>query len=80
MARQERLVALGVEHTPICDMEFRALLYFRDPDNIALGLSTSDETAVEWYAEPRERDVPQEEIDTRLPAYLESLSSDPAPA
>ena len=56
-------------------MEFGAHLNFRDPDNIALELSTSNETPAQWYAELRERDIPQEEIDARLSAYLASLSS-----
>ena len=75
VAWQEHLVALDVEHTPIRDMEFGAHLNFRDPDNIALELSTSNETASQWYAELRERDIPQEEIDARLSAYLASLEA-----
>ena len=58
-------------------MEFGAHLNFRDPDNIALELSTSNETATRWYAELRERDIPQDEIDARLSAYLASLEDSP---
>ena len=35
---ERRLSELGVEHSPINDTEFGALLPFRDPDNIALEL------------------------------------------
>jgi catechol 2,3-dioxygenase-like lactoylglutathione lyase family enzyme len=35
---QERLEALGVEHTPIQDVQYGAVLVFRDPDNIQLEL------------------------------------------
>ena len=42
VAWERRLEALGVEYTPIRDMEFGAHLNFRDPDHIALELSTSN--------------------------------------
>ena len=37
-AWQERLEALGVEHTPIQDVQYGSVLVFRDPDNIQLEL------------------------------------------
>jgi glyoxylase I family protein len=37
-AWQERLDALGVEHTPIQDVQYGSVLVFRDPDNIQLEL------------------------------------------
>ena len=77
VAWQEHLVALGVEHTPIRDMELGAHLNLRDPDNIALELSTSNEVATQWYAELRERDIPQDEIDARLAAYLATVGGSP---
>jgi hypothetical protein len=54
-------------------MEFGAHLNFRDPDNIALELSTSNEVMTGWLAELREREMPRDEIDARLQDYLSSL-------
>ena len=70
---ERRFELCGVEYTPIRDMEFGYHLNFRDPDNIALELSASNEIAAQWYAELREREIPQQEIDTRLHEYLTSL-------
>jgi glyoxylase I family protein len=70
---QRRLEQLGVEHTPIRDMEFGHHLNFRDPDHIALELSASNDVALAMFAELREREVPREEIDARLATYLASL-------
>ncbi|MDZ5663370.1 VOC family protein [Nocardioides sp. S-58] len=70
MAWERRLDDLGVEYTPIRDMEFGAHLNFRDPDHIALELSTSNSTLTGWFDELRERDIPQKEIDARLAEYL----------
>jgi catechol 2,3-dioxygenase-like lactoylglutathione lyase family enzyme len=67
---EHRLEALGVEYTPIRDMEFGAHLNFRDPDHIALELSTSNATLTGWLDEFRERDIAREEIDARLAEYL----------
>jgi catechol 2,3-dioxygenase-like lactoylglutathione lyase family enzyme len=72
-AWERRLQELGVEHTPIRDMEFGAHLNFRDPDHIALELSTSNETMTSWFDELREREIPRDEIDARLTEYLASL-------
>ncbi len=65
--------SLGVEYTPIRDMEFGAHLNFRDPDHIALELSTSNEVLTGWFDELREREIPRDEIDARLAEYLVSL-------
>jgi len=73
VAWERRLEEHGVEYTPIRDMEFGAHLNFRDPDNIALELSTSNEVMTGWLAELREREMPRDEIDTRLQDYLSSL-------
>jgi len=70
---EHRLQEHGVAYTPIRDMELGHHLNFRDPDNIALELSTSNEVAAEWFAELREREIPREEIDARVHAYLSSL-------
>jgi hypothetical protein len=51
-------------------MEFGAHLNFRDPDHIALELSTSNATLTGWLDEFRERDIPRGEIDARLAEYL----------
>jgi glyoxylase I family protein len=71
---ERRLDAFGVEYTPIRDMEFGYHLNFRDPDNIALELSASNEVAARWFGELREREIPREEIDARIQEYLTSLS------
>jgi glyoxylase I family protein len=73
VAWEQRLDELGVEYTPIRDMEFGAHLNFRDPDNIALELSVSNAVAAGWFAELRERDIPREEIDRRIAEHLASL-------
>ena len=73
VAWQRRLESLGVEYTPIRDMEFGAHLNFRDPDHIALELSTSNDVLTGWFDELREREIPRDEIDTRLEEYLTSL-------
>ncbi len=70
---ERHLEVLGVEYTPIRDMEFGAHLNFRDPDNIALELSTSNETMTAWLEELREREIPRGEINARLAQYLASL-------
>ena len=70
---ERRLEVLGVEYTPIRDMEFGAHLNFRDPDHIALELSTSNETLTSWFDELRVREIPHNEIDARLAEYLASL-------
>ena len=74
VAWERRLKELGVEFTPIRDMELGWHLNFRDPDNIALELSTSNEVVTAWFAELRERELPQEEIRARLDEYLASLA------
>ncbi len=68
-----RLELLGVEYTPIRDMDFGAHLNFRDPDHIALELSTSTAILTGWLDELREREIPRDEIDFRLAEYLASL-------
>ena len=73
VAWERHLEELGVEYTPIRDMEFGAHLNFRDPDHIALELSTSNETMTTWFDELREREIPRDEIDARLAEYLASL-------
>ena len=70
-------MARGVEHTPIRDMELGYHLNFRDPDNIALEITVSNDVAAQWFAELREQEIPRQEIDTRLREYLRSL--EPAP-
>ena len=73
VAWERRLEELGVEYTPIRDMEFGAHLNFRDPDHIALELSTSNEVLSGWFDELREREIPRDEIDARLAEHLASL-------
>lgn len=73
VAWERHLQALGVPYTPIRDMEFGAHLNFRDPDNIALELNTSNDILTSWFEEFRDREVGREEIDTRLAEYLATL-------
>lgn len=70
VAWERRLDELGVEYTPIRDMEFGAHLNFRDPDHIALELSTSNPVLTGWFDELREREMPRDEVETRLSEYL----------
>jgi catechol 2,3-dioxygenase-like lactoylglutathione lyase family enzyme len=72
IAWERRLEVLGVEYTPIRDMEFGAHLNFRDPDHIALELSTSNAVLTSWLDELREREIPRDEIDARLAEHLGS--------
>ena len=73
VAWERQLEMLGVKYTPIRDMEFGAHLNFRDPDDIALELSTSNEILTGWFDELREREIPRDEFDARLAEYLASL-------
>lgn len=70
---ERRLETLGVTYTPIRDMELGSHLNFRDPDEIALELSTSHEILTGWLDELRETELPRHEIDARLTEYLASL-------
>ncbi len=70
---ERRFDELGVRYTPIRDEPFGSHLIFRDPDNIALEFSASNELFVGWLEELRVRDVSQEEIHTRVTEYLASL-------
>jgi glyoxylase I family protein len=72
-AWERRLKVLGVEYTPIRDIKFGAHLNFRDPDHIALELSSSNAVLTGWFDELRERELPREEIDARLAEHLASL-------
>lgn len=70
VAWERHLKAVGVEYTPIRDMEFGAHLNFRDPDRIALELSTSNPILTSWLDELREREIPRDEIEARLAEHL----------
>ncbi|MGH3345536.1 MAG: VOC family protein [Nocardioides sp.] len=71
---EKRFDELGVLYTPIRDMEFGSHLNFRDPDNIALEVSCTNEVMKGWLAELVERDIPAEEREARLNEYLMSLA------
>jgi catechol 2,3-dioxygenase-like lactoylglutathione lyase family enzyme len=73
VAWERRLEMLGVEYSPIRDMEFGSHLNFRDPDHIALELSTSNPILTGWLDELREREIPRDVIESRLAEYLASL-------
>jgi len=62
----------GVTYTPIRDEVFGSHLNFRDPDHIALELSTSNPILTGWLDELREREIPPDEIEARLTEYLAS--------
>jgi len=80
VAWERHLDSLGVEYTPIRDMEFGAHLNFRDPDHIALELSTSNAILTGWLDELREREIPRDEIEARLAEYLTSHQPTDSPA
>jgi glyoxylase I family protein len=60
VAWEQRLEALGVEHSPIRDTELGHHLNFRDPDGIALELQAPNEVYVGLVAQLRSGDVPDE--------------------
>jgi len=70
---ERRFDALGVRYTPIRDEPFASHLNFRDPDNIALEFSASNDLFAGWLDELRARDIPPEEIRARVGEYLASL-------
>jgi len=78
VAWEKKLHALGITYTPIRDMELGYHLNFRDPDNIALEINAPNDVLAAWLAEFKQREVPQQEIESRLNEYLASLASDPA--
>jgi hypothetical protein len=60
-------------------MELGYHLNFRDPDNIALEINAPNDVLIAWLAEFKQREIPQQEIDSRLNEYLASLASDAGP-
>lgn len=72
---ERRFDLYGVTYTPIRDMEFGSHLNFRDPDNIALELSVSNEVMAGWLEELKTREMTQEEIKARVMEYLASLQT-----
>jgi glyoxylase I family protein len=72
---ERRFEEFGVTYTPIRDEAFASHLNFRDPDDIALELSASNEVYDGWMAELRARDIPPDEIRARVMDYLGSLGS-----
>ena len=78
-AWEQKLDALGISYTPIRDMELGYHLNFRDPDNIALEINAPNDVLSAWLAEFKEREIPQQEIDSRLGEYLASLASESGP-
>lgn len=63
---ERRFEAAGVVYTPIRDMPFGSHLNFRDPDGIPLEFMVPDAVLTADLLELRERDVPREEINTRV--------------
>jgi glyoxylase I family protein len=76
VAWERRFDALGVEYTPIRDMEFGHHLNFRDPDSIALEFQAPNVMMAGWLAELSQRDIPPEEIRARVAAHLASLQGE----
>ncbi len=70
---EKRFDELGVTYTPIRDMEFASHLNFRDPDNIALEFSASNEVMAGWLEELKTREMTQGEIKARVAEYFASL-------
>ncbi|WP_350274465.1 VOC family protein [Kribbella sp. HUAS MG21] len=69
---ERRFEALGVTYTPIRDEAFASHLNFRDPDDIALEFSASNEVYSGWLAELQDRDIPADEIRARVMDHLQS--------
>ena len=67
---ERRFEAAGVVHTPVRDMPFGSHLNFRDPDGIPLEFMVPDAVLTAWLLELRERDVPRDEIDSRVREHL----------
>ena len=67
---ERRFEAAGVVYTPIRDMPFGSHLNFRDPDGIPLEFIVPGAVLTAWLQEVRERDVPQDEINTRVREHL----------
>lgn len=74
---ERRLDALGVEYTPIRDMEFGAHLNFRDPDHIALELTTSKEIPSSWLEELKVREIPRDSRPSAVKALTSARCDDP---
>jgi glyoxylase I family protein len=72
---ERRFDLFGVTYTPIRDMEFGSHLNFRDPDNIALELSVSNEVMAGWLEELKTREMTQDEIKARVYEYFATLQS-----
>ncbi|MGW1339979.1 VOC family protein [Kribbella sp. NPDC002412] len=70
---ERRFDEYGVTYTPIRDMEFASHLNFRDPDNIALELSASNEVMAGWLEELKTREFTREEIQARVAEYFATL-------
>lgn len=67
---EHRFKEVGVAFSPIRDMPFGAHLNFRDPDNIPLEFYAPNAFMTASLTELRERDVPREEIHSRVLAHL----------
>ena len=73
---ERRFDQLGVTYTPIRDMEFAYHLNFRDPDDIALELSASNELMIAAQAALASGQTSQEEIAAFIAANDIDLSGD----
>jgi len=67
---ERRFETAGVVYTPIRDMPFGSHLNFRDPDGVPLELFVADAVLEADWLELRERDVPRDEINTRVREHL----------
>ena len=67
---ERRFETAGVVYTPIRDMPFGFHLNFRDPDGIPLEFMVPNAVLTAWLLEVRERDVPRDEINTRVREHL----------
>jgi glyoxylase I family protein len=79
LAWEKRFQSHGVVYTPTREMEFGHHLNFRDPDNIPLEFTISNDTMLGWMDELSEKDLTREEIQSRVTEYLASLGGAPTP-
>jgi glyoxylase I family protein len=63
---ERRFQTAGIVYTPIRDMPFGSHLNFRDPDGVPLELFVADAVLEADWLELRERDVPRDEINSRV--------------
>lgn len=79
-AWQERLAALGVEHSPVADTEVGSALVFRDPDHIQLELWWSKPPGAEPVLAARAQGVVERSSPLRVGETVQRLADEAAAA